>query len=69
MRKTIQVLALAFALSAPTYAGEVLCGVIQPPPPPPTNAASAASQEEPGEIENSVTAGIIEVVFDLLTLL
>jgi hypothetical protein len=69
MRKTIQVLALALALSASTYAGEVQCGVIEPPPPPPPNAASAASQEEPGEIQDGVTAGIVEIVLDLLTLL
>lgn len=43
MRKAIQVLALALALSASTHAGDMQCGITgtAPPPPPPANGVMA----------------------------
>ena len=41
MRKAIAVIALALALTSPTFAGIMQCGIDDPPPPPETSTVQS----------------------------
>lgn len=73
MRKTVQVIVLALALSASTYAGEMQC---PPPAPPPPSETTNAMQEADGSdmqfpttSEETATQTAIILLNTVLTLL
>jgi hypothetical protein len=51
MRKAIAVIALALALTSPTFAGIMQCGIDDPPPPPPSETSTAQSTETATTLE------------------
>ena len=65
MRQSLRVAALVLALGCPVFAGHTTCPPEAPPTPPPTSAVQA----EPDEAQTDVTASIVKIVLDLLTLL
>ena len=63
MRQSLRVAALVLALGCPVFAGQVPCPPAAPPPP------TSAVQVEPDEAQTDVTASIVKIALDLLTLL
>lgn len=65
MRKTLRVAALVLALCVPVFAGHIGTPPVVTPPP----TSAVRQQTEPGTIHTGVTASIVKIVLDLLTLL
>jgi hypothetical protein len=51
MRKAIAVIALALALTSPTFAGIIQCGIDDPPPPPPSETSATQATEPATPLE------------------
>jgi hypothetical protein len=73
MRRTVQGIVLALALSIPIYAGDMQCPIVETPPPQPQQAASVALTDEQGvnsadQIETDITASesVTGVMLNLL---
>ncbi len=67
MRRTVQVLALMLALSAPATAGIMQCPVTSPTPQPATSATQESSAD--GIMGNDVAKSLTQTALDLLALL
>ncbi|HZI19643.1 MAG TPA: hypothetical protein VEY09_13720 [Pyrinomonadaceae bacterium] len=64
MRKTAQSLTLMLALSAPAFAGEMQCPVVNEPPPPPSAVQEATTTDGSGE--PGAADGLLEIALGLM---